>query len=64
VPKNYEDINKRFGFWLLQVDKEMEAEFGMVSDDGEDWDWWDAFEAGNSPRLALIRYMKYCGFEG
>lgn len=46
------DGDERYALWLANVDHRMGRLVGLGHRDIGDWTWWDAYEAGVSPRDA------------
>ncbi|HEY6013342.1 MAG TPA: hypothetical protein VIU37_05025 [Candidatus Limnocylindrales bacterium] len=52
------DGDERFALWLANVDARMARMVGVGHGDIADWQWWDSYEAGDSPRAAAVEALE------
>jgi len=50
-----------FDDWMAAVDECLEENFGVVSDDLPDWDFWNAWDSGMSVAKACREIIKNAG---
>lgn len=43
----------QFDKWMARVDAIMARKYGLTHRDIADWQWWDSFEADDSPAQAV-----------
>lgn len=56
--KKGESMKYTFEQWKKLVDAELERKCGMDSDFLPDWDYWNAWDSGMSPKSAAVQVIK------
>jgi hypothetical protein len=51
-----------FAIWLQALNTAVQRRVMVSYDDLEDWDYWDAYEAGMSPRDAAVEMLADAGW--
>jgi hypothetical protein len=54
----YADGDERFGLWLALVDQYLGKALTIGFTDLADWGWRDSFDAGDSPREAVLQALE------
>lgn len=52
-----------FAIWLQALDQAVRRRVLVRYDDLEDWGYWDAYDAGMSPRDAAIEMLEDAGWD-
>jgi hypothetical protein len=52
-----------FALWLETLDRAVQRRVLISYDDLEDWPYWDAYEAGMSPRDAALQMLADAGWD-
>ena len=64
IDKHGDDLKKRYGvedeyfaIWLHALNRAVQRRVLISFDDLEDWDYWSAYDAGQSPKEAAIEML-------
>ena len=70
VAKHGDDLKQRhhtddvhFAVWLHALDRAVQRRVLVSYDDLEDWDYWSAYDAGQSPSEAAIQMLQDAGWD-
>ena len=63
LKERYHVTDVYFAYWLHVLNVNVQRRVHVHFDDLEDWDYWSAYDAGQSPREAAVEMLQDNGWD-